>query len=131
MSEVTKEVVEKISEEIEQNEKSSTVDFEEKVKLEVEARLKKIEEERLKAEQEKQKVQEESKKEEELKSKIADMEGKQKELQKQLDNISLRKSIPQELDQVVDKPKKWEDLSKEEKIKANKEFVSGVLGMQI
>ncbi len=126
MSAIPEDAIKAVEKEIMDNDKL----IEERISKEVDARLAKIEADKQAKIAEEQKVAAESAKETELKTKLAEMEANQKELQKQLENISLRKSIPKEMEQ-VEKKLEWKDLSAEEKIRMQKEYVSKVTGMLI
>ena len=125
MSEIDEATIKAVEKEIMDNDKS----LEEKINKEVEARLAKIDADKKAAEEAKAKEAAAGAKEAELKAKLAEMENNQKELQKQLENISLRKSIPKE--DVVEKKTEWKDLPADEKIRLQKEFVSKTTGFAL
>lgn len=127
MSAIDDATIKAVEKEIMESDKT----LEDRINKEVEARLAKIEADKKAAEEAKAKEAEVSAKETELKNKLVEMENNQKELQKQLENISLRKSIPKDPENSAPQKVDWKDLPKDERIRLQKEFVSKTIGMNI
>lgn len=129
---ITDEAVAAVEKEIEtkmaEDTKKANDEFDAKVQAEVEKRLK---EQADKAAKEAEEANKAKKAEDEQKAKEAELEAmkvKQAELEKQIEAISARKSMP---NVPTGEPQKPKELTDADKIAANKEWASGVIGLPL
>jgi len=130
MSDITNETIDKIDAEITSKTAEDTTKFDSAVEQAVADKLAKIEADKAAETTEANKIAEAEKKESALKDQLTEMSNKQKELQKQLDDVSMRKSIPKEA-VAPTQPTKLEDISRAERIQMNKDYASSILNMDI
>lgn len=127
MSAIPEDAIKAVEKELMESDKI----IEDRINKGVEERLAKLDAEKKAAEEAKIKEDVSNAKEAELKSKLSEMENNQKELQKQLENITLRKSIPSTPENSVPQKPEWKNLDTAEKIRLQKEFVSKATGLNI
>ena len=132
MEEISADLIEKIDNDIKtkmaEEQTQTTADFDAKVAAEVEKRLKEAEEAKLKEAEEAKKVEDakkvEAEKEAALQEKFSKLEAELASTKKELESVSLRKSVPN----IPSEPAKKE-MTDAEKIEANKAWVAQRLGL--